>query len=278
MVGRVVARLSRSDLEAVLDFAGEVGIAARAPDRQDAWLLPQISRLAGVELLKYARVDPSHQSHEVTVVGHLPTTRTPEVIEALRTIDPYGEYGARTRQPHFSATRLYDIVDRKAFERTTLYQAMFLADAPAAQIRMPGHDGSTWQLEVVQPGRELTDRQLSLLDAARPWLELYEERRVLATQVAAVRAAPLDLSADSRLSAREEQVLDRVADGASNQEIAEALHISPGTVRTHLEHIYAKLEVTSRTAALARTGRTTVINGAPRAIREHRGVRPAERS
>ena len=46
----------------------------------------------------------------------------------------------------------------------------------------------------------------------------------------------------------------RVADGLSNTEIARRLWIEPGTVRKHLEHIYEKLDVQSRTAALARLG------------------------
>jgi DNA-binding CsgD family transcriptional regulator len=54
------------------------------------------------------------------------------------------------------------------------------------------------------------------------------------------------------LSFREWQVLGLVDEGKSNAEIGVALWISPGTVRTHLENIYAKLGVRSRNAAVAR--------------------------
>lgn len=53
------------------------------------------------------------------------------------------------------------------------------------------------------------------------------------------------------LSARETEVLRLVADGATNNEIAARLHISDATVKSHLVHIYTKLGVSSRTAAVA---------------------------
>jgi DNA-binding CsgD family transcriptional regulator len=55
-----------------------------------------------------------------------------------------------------------------------------------------------------------------------------------------------------RLSWRESQVLGHVEDGKTNAQIAAAMCIAPATIRTHLENIYAKLGVHSRTAALAR--------------------------
>lgn len=60
------------------------------------------------------------------------------------------------------------------------------------------------------------------------------------------------------LSSRETEVLRLVADGATNNDIATRLHISDATVKSHLVHIYTKLGVSSRTAAVA-TARDTGI-------------------
>ena len=53
------------------------------------------------------------------------------------------------------------------------------------------------------------------------------------------------------LSAREMQILDLVAAGQSNVEIAAELFISETTVKSHLAHIFTKLGVTTRTAAVS---------------------------
>lgn len=53
------------------------------------------------------------------------------------------------------------------------------------------------------------------------------------------------------LSAREMELLKLLATGATNKELAEALFISQATVKTHLVHIYTKLGVDNRTAAIA---------------------------
>jgi DNA-binding NarL/FixJ family response regulator len=52
------------------------------------------------------------------------------------------------------------------------------------------------------------------------------------------------------LSEREADVLNALAEGLSNQGIAKKLFISENTVKTHLQHIFDKLEVKTRTEAL----------------------------
>jgi DNA-binding CsgD family transcriptional regulator len=54
------------------------------------------------------------------------------------------------------------------------------------------------------------------------------------------------------LTAREREVLAWVGRGKTNAEIARRLWVAPSTVGKHLENVYAKLGVSTRTAAVAR--------------------------
>jgi DNA-binding CsgD family transcriptional regulator len=66
-----------------------------------------------------------------------------------------------------------------------------------------------------------------------------------------VREEPAEAAKVATLTPREQQVLEWVAEGKTNAEIARILVTAPGTVRKHLEHIYEKLGVHTRTAAAA---------------------------
>ena len=71
---------------------------------------------------------------------------------------------------------------------------------------------------------------------------------------AAAVSTRLNASRDAgdRLTAREAEVLTLVAEGRSNRDIGRALFLSEATVKSHLVHIFTKLGVGSRTAAVAR--------------------------
>ncbi len=72
----------------------------------------------------------------------------------------------------------------------------------------------------------------------------------LAPSVAAQVMKSLRGPSSEKLSSRELDVLRLVADGFSNKEIASELHVSPATVKTHLIHVFRKLDVNDRTAAV----------------------------
>jgi len=73
---------------------------------------------------------------------------------------------------------------------------------------------------------------------------------VLASSVAARLMNKVRAGGDEALTAREIDVLLLVARGATNQEVAESLHISKATVKSHLIQICNKLGVSDRTAAV----------------------------
>ncbi|POX57159.1 DNA-binding response regulator [Streptomyces sp. Ru71] len=95
-----------------------------------------------------------------------------------------------------------------------------------------------------------------LLKDARP-----EELAAAVRTAAAGRSALAPAVADrllhrlrtpgTSLTRRETEVLTLVADGLSNQAVARRLHLTEGTVKSHLARVYAKLGVDSRTAAVA---------------------------
>ncbi|MCX4589144.1 response regulator transcription factor [Streptomyces sp. NBC_01340] len=78
-------------------------------------------------------------------------------------------------------------------------------------------------------------------------------RTVLSPAIASrlISAVRAPASAQDSLSAREREVLALVAKGTPNREIARILFISEATVKTHLTHLYAKLGVNDRAAAVA---------------------------
>jgi ATP/maltotriose-dependent transcriptional regulator MalT len=65
--------------------------------------------------------------------------------------------------------------------------------------------------------------------------------------------------APAGLTSRELEILRLVADGCSDREIADALFIGTGTVRTHLANAFGKLDVKSRTAAVAVSRRLGIL-------------------
>jgi NarL family two-component system response regulator LiaR len=67
-------------------------------------------------------------------------------------------------------------------------------------------------------------------------------------------------SAQTPLSKREREILQKVADGATTKQVASELGISPHTVKTHLERIFEKLGANDRAQAVAIAIRTGIVH------------------
>ncbi|MCC6854872.1 MAG: response regulator transcription factor, partial [Microbacteriaceae bacterium] len=74
----------------------------------------------------------------------------------------------------------------------------------------------------------------------------------LAPSIAAMLVNRVKAPAGPTLSARETEVLALVAQGKSNPAIAQALFVSEATVKTHLLHVFEKLNVSDRTRAVTK--------------------------
>lgn len=77
-----------------------------------------------------------------------------------------------------------------------------------------------------------------------------EGQTVLAPAVAARLVRQTRHAPAEGLSARELEVLELVARGATNRDVGRALHVSEATVKSHLVHAFTKLGVSDRTAAV----------------------------
>lgn len=155
---------------------------------------------------------------------------------------------------------------------------LFTDDAPevdvvVCDIQMPGVDGITATKKLSEAGGPpvliLTtyDTQADILAAVEagamgyllkdsPEEELHEavlntaaRQRTLAPEVVNLLAQRVGRPEQS-LSTRELEILRALATGSSNKELANQLFISEATVKTHLIHIYQKLGVDTRTAAV----------------------------
>lgn len=98
-----------------------------------------------------------------------------------------------------------------------------------------------------------------------PKTEVIKERVVVEKEVIVYRPAPQAFLGDHEMigrlgiSQRELEVLQAMAAGATNQQIADQLFLSVNTVKTHTSRLFEKLEVKRRTQAIEKARRLRII-------------------
>jgi DNA-binding CsgD family transcriptional regulator len=160
--------------------------------------------------------------------------------------------------------RMSDALSRRDFHRTALYAEYYRRIGLEYVVAVPLFmDGRTLVSIVLnRRGLDFSDRDCERLELLRPHLAfLYRQACVAAVSLSvalaatkAVSLAPVQadpLPAD--LTLREGEVMRWLSCGKTDAEIAALLAISPRTVQKHLEHIYVKLGVETRTAAVMRS-------------------------
>jgi DNA-binding CsgD family transcriptional regulator len=145
------------------------------------------------------------------------------------------------------ALRRSDVVPRREWEQRDLWYHLARPkgheDELCLWLDVPGDPDLHRILLATRRRDGFGDRDVRVLELLTSHLiRLY-------TRAALRRQTPQRLE---MLTPREREVIALVAAGRTNRETARYLWISPHTVRAHLEHIFEKLEVTTRAAAVAR--------------------------
>jgi DNA-binding CsgD family transcriptional regulator len=232
-------RLSGADCRGALDVlreAGEVETPMPFPES----VLAALRRLIPCDVVTYHERVGGHPA--LVSSGEPRGEMTCDIRAACR------EYWHQDRlSPVTGARKVSDVLSRRDFHRTELYQYVSRPVGIEDMMRLwldPELPGARLEFDRSRP--TFTERDRDVLDVLLPHLKQFR-RHAVARRSPSPRLA----TAPGGLTPREREVLELVAEGKTNTEIAVLLWISPGTVRKHLENIFEKMGVHTRTAAVA---------------------------
>jgi DNA-binding CsgD family transcriptional regulator len=170
--------------------------------------------------------------------------------------------------------KISDFLSQQRFHRLGLYSEFFRHIPVEYQIAFSlpdNQDGRLMAIALNRAGRDFSEDDRAVLKAlSAPLGNAMRRARDRHSAGAALGTAGSDGLAD--LTDREIQVLQLAARGRTNLAIARTFDVSPRTVAKHLEHIYRKLGVTSRAAAVYRTTATGLASGTLRLSPHAAGV------
>jgi len=237
-----VARLSTSDLDGALGLVRE----AAAADGDQPFKLPLIERLTAlvpadrggyVEYRLPGRIGAD--LYRVVLPGWpMPRWESEEVAAAVPFWD-VSDTNYRTRHVVRSGDGMTRAQKSRNPWQATVERPMGIAHEMRFWLAGPPGWVRGFFFIRNQGRRNFSERDRNVLTILRPHLGAIRERWQRKHHPAG-------------LTAREIEVLRLIRQGLTNREIADRLVISPGTVRTHLENVFEKLGVHTRTAALAR--------------------------
>jgi DNA-binding CsgD family transcriptional regulator len=212
--------------ELIRQIRGDViAFAGFDSERQETWSA-QFMPDGGRAVLEDS--DPVHWEH----YWHCEACSYPDRTGDLRSVVKISDF--------YSARQWRAIGSRCGINQPMGFEHDLMLTLPAAPgpVSAPGR---TIRLFFFRgPGPDFSERDRALLTLLRPHLQqayLDAERR---------------RHPGPRLTPRQKDLLRMLATGHTNAQIARRLGISEGTVRSHLEDIYKKLNVSSRTAAVTR--------------------------
>jgi DNA-binding CsgD family transcriptional regulator len=231
------------DLHAVLEFV-ELAWARAGEQAFPLETLEALARVIPCDSVGYSDLDRLNR-RTIEYVG------TGDAGDDALFWDIVGEHPlCRHQQAYadFSATRLSDVISRRQLVATRVYADWFRPDGVVAEMEVGivRSRARTRNFVLSRTQGDFSARDVAVLALIAPHLARIHETTQLRHVANLVEPGNI-----GRLTTREAEVIELVAAGLTNAAIAERLWISPGTVKKHLDNVYAKLGVANRTAAVA---------------------------
>ena len=245
--------------EAMLDFLLEA-VSDQGTTPFPAHVLAGMRRVVRCETVSYREWSPQ-ELLELSLAADEPEaiTRVWPGYRHVRHDDPLPG-GARNGSPLpdrewlGQALMISDFISDREFRCGGLYAEMCKPFGVRAvmKVYLPTGGATATQFVFDTTRNRFTDTDRLALQRLIPYLvQLRRNAHVRKTYAALIDSTAAARTGLQRLTPRERVVLARAAAGETNAVIAQALFVSPGTVRKHLEHIYNKLDVRTRTEAAA---------------------------
>jgi len=202
-------------------------------------------------------------------------------IAIIEDDDKIRHYLAEQIQTHITVTELKEFSNgESALQQLTAHPV----DIALFDVQLPGMSGieCIQKLKIIHPRMQMMvltvyDNADTIFDALKAGAasyilkntapekiieaihELYNGGSPISSQIARKVIDAFQLKEKTNdffqvLSRREQEILEQLSKGYRYKEIADKLFISTDTVRTHIRHIYEKLQVNSRVEALKKTG------------------------
>jgi DNA-binding CsgD family transcriptional regulator len=252
-----MAHLSQADQSAVLDALRELYAELELGPLREL-MVRLASRLVSNEWASY---------NEVTKHEHrsLLNFRIPDSVEVqthapslLACIHEHPVVKFESNRP-FEARAISDFMPQREFRRTTMFNEYYRHVGVRHQIffSFDGGRGTRRIIAINRKHRGFSERDRAVLNLLSPHFgQAYENAvRVQRLHPAVSEPQPATTTAGStlpELTPRENEVLDWIARGKSNPEIATILGLSVRTIYKHVENIFAKLGLESRAQAMVR--------------------------
>jgi DNA-binding CsgD family transcriptional regulator len=234
-------RLRNRDLLALINVAQSLGDLSDGAEF-DAAILPLLGSLVAADSLSFNVIDLASRRALRAVVDPVDAYNE----ESMEVLGAYAHQNPLVRAGRPDAVRFSDYITRRELHRLELYDLLYERTETEYQMAftLPAPDAHVIGFVFNRGRRDFSERDRTLLNLVRGFVAQAHAR---------VHSSPRLMSPQALgLTARQGQVLNHVAAGSANVQIALALQISERTVHKHLENIYARLEVSNRTAAVAR--------------------------